>query len=54
MRNNAQAYYLPQKKTPFVAFFYNTRANAQQMLPVPRGVFTWGHSAMPPSLGWPG
>ena len=30
----AAAYYLPQKKATFFAFFYKTRANMQQVLPV--------------------
>ena len=30
----AAAYYLPQKRAPFFAFFYKTRANTQQVLPV--------------------
>ena len=28
-----QVYYLPQKRAPFFAFFYKTRANKQQVLP---------------------
>ena len=30
----AEAYYLSQKRAPFFAFFYKTRANTQQVFPV--------------------
>ena len=33
----AAAYYLPQKRAPFFALFYKTRANTQQVLPVQTG-----------------
>ena len=35
------AYYLPRKKTPFFAFFYKTRANTQQVLPVQIGLYRY-------------
>ena len=35
----AAAYYLPQKRAPFFAFFYKTRANTQQVLPVQTGLY---------------
>ena len=35
----AAAYYLLQKRAPFFAFFYKTRANTQQMLPVQTGLY---------------
>ena len=35
----AAAYYLPQKRAPFFAFFYKDRANTQQMLLVPTGLY---------------
>ena len=35
----AAAYYLPQKRGPFFAYFYETRANAQQVLPVQTGLY---------------
>ena len=34
----AAGYYLPQKRAPFFAFFYKTRANTQQVLPVQTAV----------------
>ena len=33
------AYYLSQKRAPFFAFFYKTRANMQQVLPVQTGLY---------------
>ena len=35
----AAAYYLPQKRAPFFAFFGKTRANTQQVLPVQTGLY---------------
>ena len=35
----AADYYLPQKRAPFFAFFYKTRANTQQVLPVQTGMY---------------
>ena len=35
----AAAYYLPQKRAPFFAFFYKTRVNTQQVLPVQTGLY---------------
>ena len=35
----AADYYLPQKRTPFFEFFYKTRANTQQALPVQTGLY---------------
>ena len=35
----AAAYYLPQKRAPFFALFYKTRANMQQVLPVQTGLY---------------
>ena len=35
----AAAYYLPQKRGPFFAYFYKTRANTQQVLPVQTGLY---------------
>ena len=35
----AAAYYLPQKRAPFFIFFYKTRANTQQVLPVQTGLY---------------
>ena len=37
----AVAYYLPQKRAPFFAFFYRTLANAQQVLPVQTGLYRY-------------
>ena len=37
----AAAYYLPQKKSSFFALFYKTRANTQQVLPVPTGLYQY-------------
>ena len=37
----AADYYLPQKRAPFFAFFYKTRANTQQMLPVQTGLYRY-------------
>ena len=31
--------YLSQKRAPFFALFYNTRANTQQVLPVQTGLY---------------
>ena len=33
------AYYLPQKRAPFFALFYKTRANTQQVLSVQTGLY---------------
>ena len=35
------AYYLPQKRASFFAFFCETRANAQQVLLVPTGLYQY-------------
>ena len=35
----AEAYYLPQKRAPFFSFFYKTRANTQEVLPVQIGLY---------------
>ena len=35
----AADYYLPQKRAPFIAFFYKTRANTKQVLPVQTGLY---------------
>ena len=35
------AYYLSQKRAPFFAFFYKTRANTQQVLPVQTGLYRY-------------
>ena len=37
----AAAYYLPQKRAPFFALFYKTRANTQQVLPVQTGLYRY-------------
>ena len=37
----AAAYYLSQKRAPFFAFFYKTRANTQQVLPVQTGLYRY-------------
>ena len=37
----AAAYYLPQKRTPFFTFFYETRANTQQVLPEQIGLYRY-------------
>ena len=37
----AADYYFPQKRAPFVAFFYKTRANTQQVLPVQTGLYRY-------------
>ena len=37
----AVAYYLPQKRAPFFALFYKTRANTQQVLPVQTGLYRY-------------
>ena len=37
----AAAYYLPQKRAPFFSFFYNTRVNTQQVLPVQTGLYQY-------------
>ena len=36
-----QLYYLPQKRAPLFVFFYKTRANAQQVLPVQTGLYRY-------------
>ena len=41
MVQKAAAYYLPQKRVPFFAFFYKTRANTQQVLPVQFGLYRY-------------
>ena len=33
--------YLPQKRASFFAFFYKTRANTQQVLPVQTGLYLY-------------
>ena len=38
-RPMAAAYYLPQKRAPSFAFFHKARANTQQVLPVPIGLY---------------
>ena len=38
MTYEAAAYYLPQKRAPFFALFYKTRANTQQVLPAQTGL----------------
>ena len=35
----AAGYYLLQKRAPFFAFFYKTRANTQQVLPERTGLY---------------
>ena len=37
----AGAYYLPQKRAPFFVFFYKTRADTQQVLPVQTGLYRY-------------
>ena len=37
----AEAYYLPQKRAPFLAFSIKTRANTQQVLPVQTGLYRY-------------
>ena len=37
----AAAYYLPQKRASFFAFFYKTRAHTQQVLPVQTGLYRY-------------
>ena len=37
----AAAYYLPQKRAPFFALFYKTRANTQQVLSVQTGLYQY-------------
>ena len=37
----AAAYYLPQKRAPFIAFLYKTRANTQQALSVQFGLYRY-------------
>ena len=37
----AAAYHLPQKRAPFFAFFYQTRANKQQVLPVQTDLYRY-------------
>ena len=38
----AAAYYLPQKKSTFLRFFfYKTRADTQQVLPVQTGLYLY-------------
>ena len=37
----AAGYYLPQKRAPFFAFFYKTRANTQQVLSVQTGLYRY-------------
>ena len=37
----AAAYYLPHKRPPFLAFFYKTRANTQQVLPEQTGLYRY-------------
>ena len=39
--SEAAAYYLSQKRAPFFAFFYKTRANTQQVLPVQTGLYRY-------------
>ena len=36
--DEAAAYHLPQKRTPFFAIFYKTRAYTQQVLPEQTGL----------------
>ena len=38
LQYEAAAYYLPQKRASFFAFFYKTRANMQHVLPVQTGL----------------
>ena len=41
LQHSAAAYYLPQKRAPFFALFYKTRANTLQVLPMETGLYRY-------------